>query len=223
MPPQDPTQPPQVQPQVFGPSFGSEVPPTNPQVMTSPQQNGSKPKKGILLVILIVIIVVLGVVAYLALHKTSKPAVSSNVQNTQSSQGADSTALQDQDNTLRMNDVSAINGAISTYISDNTGALPESTNTSAGSVHVFEVCGTSCSGTITPISAKLGYYEAGNISIVSYSSDLAIKNTSTVYIVNNASCNGDAIGSQTSASASSAAVLFALQKGSSLEQQCQQA
>lgn len=69
-------------------------------------------------------------------------------------------------NTQRKNDVAAVLSAVSNYISNNNGQLPQSAG--VGSNSQYLICGANCKSGNTE-SAKLGYYQdtSGIITVTS--------------------------------------------------------
>lgn len=125
------------------------------------------------------------------------------------------------DNTSRENDISKIAAALITYISNNQNVLPASTAADA-TPGTLDICGSDCSVTQKqPVT--LGYYAAtpAAVSFRAYANNLAVPDAKTVYIVTNATCKDDKSGiGDSSADNQSLVILYAIQSGNGIKQQC---
>jgi prepilin-type N-terminal cleavage/methylation domain-containing protein len=119
-------------------------------------------------------------------------------------------------NTQRKNDVSAVAASVANYIDDNGGTLPTNVGGAAASL---TICGNAaCTGNTE--TATLGYYTAGNVSLVTNSANPATPTTSTVVIDTGYNCNASDTGLG-AASSRSAAILYGIETSSSnVAQQC---
>jgi prepilin-type N-terminal cleavage/methylation domain-containing protein len=119
-------------------------------------------------------------------------------------------------NTQRKNDVSAIAASVANYIDNNGGTIPGGTGGAAGSL---TICLTNaCAGNTE--TATLGYYTAGNVTLVTGSANPATPTTTSVVIDTGYNCNASGTGLG-NVSSRSAAILYAIETSSSnIAQQC---
>ncbi|HWB39376.1 MAG TPA: hypothetical protein VG604_04040 [Candidatus Saccharimonadales bacterium] len=179
--------------------------------------------------IIVIVIAALGVTGYFVLH--SKNNDKKNTQNNTASvhdtskqlqsegtdkQSSSESLGQSSDNVSRKNDAATILAAVSDYQSNNLGALPTSLQKGAAEATI-EFCGKSCDG---DGSAKLGFYSVDNVSFQTYAGTLVVPDSKTVYIVNEATCKADGTGIGAAGTARDSVVLFALESGSAVQQQC---
>ena len=120
-------------------------------------------------------------------------------------------------NTQRHADTSAVAGAIANYITNNGGTVPAAVSVSGNDLLI---CGASCATGNTE-TAKLGYYTPANISLLTNAASLSTppaRDTIVIDVGYNCNASNTGLGS---ASARTAAVLFAVETGSSaIAQQC---
>lgn len=123
-------------------------------------------------------------------------------------------------NTQRKNDAAAIGGAIANFISNNGGTLPGSAGTDSTDANSVDFCaGATCpSATANFEVAKLGIYLPANVTLGS-SAAPGNQTNSTVYVDKGYSCNSTNTGVG-AASTRTAAILYAIESGSSVSQQC---
>ena len=123
-------------------------------------------------------------------------------------------------NTQRKNDAAAIAGAVANFISNNGGSLPDSAGTDSSDPNTVDFCaGASCpSATGNFETAKLGYYVPANVTLGS-SAAPANQTKDTVYVDKGYSCNSSNTGIG-AASSRTAAILYAVESGSGVSQQC---
>ena len=125
-------------------------------------------------------------------------------------------------NTQRKNDASSVLGAVSNYISNNNGQVPQSISTGAQSNEV-EVCGSSCSSGNSE-EAKVGYYGNTDVSLTT-SPPSSFPGISSMVILVGYTCPDTAGTLPASAQQNSrtAVALFALKSGSSTNtNECQE-
>jgi TM2 domain-containing membrane protein YozV len=123
-------------------------------------------------------------------------------------------------NIERTADVKAIAAGISLYESNSSGKLPASI-AEGPSIKDLDICGTSCtSGSST---GKLSFFSAANIQFHGYKDNLTVPNDSTVYIVEDATCNSVTNALQSvSGNQNSVAILYSTESPPhGIKQQCQ--
>jgi hypothetical protein len=130
---------------------------------------------------------------------------------------ANNTLSQNANNTSRKNDISAILSTIGEYNANNNGLLPQ-TASPGSTPDALLICNKNCTAANSS-SANLGYYSPSKVTFHSYASNLVVPDDGTIYLVDGANCTkGTSIGGQ---GYLSTVVLYALQSGSGIEQQCQ--
>lgn len=164
---------------------------------------------GVLLVIVVAAILIHGHAAApkLVVKPVTDPAVT----------GAGLSTLQrNSQNTQRKNDVSAIVAGIDEYVSNHAGTLPTQTAPDT-TAHQLDICGPSCADGKTVVA--LQYYEnaVSAVSFHAFFEGLTVPDSTVVYIVPGATCNGTVIAAGQSRSV---AVLFATIGTNGAEQQC---
>jgi len=125
-------------------------------------------------------------------------------------------------NTQRKNDAAAISGAVANYISNNGGSLPSVTNPDANA-NTIDICAAAaCPGAANKETAKLGYYANTTVAVSfhAYAANLTVPDASTVYIVAQHGCNSSNTGLDATVNPRTAAILYALENGSTTTQQC---
>jgi TM2 domain-containing membrane protein YozV len=121
-------------------------------------------------------------------------------------------------NLERKEDASTIASTIGLYKTNRNDQLP-STLSQGNNGRTLDICGASCSTGTAP--AKLTFYNPGNVSFQNYSTNLAVPNVNTVYIVDNAGCNSTDTGLGAPSNNELAAILYAIEGSSNtVKQQC---
>lgn len=161
------------------------------------------------------LLIIMVVIAFFSFHKSPKPKATQTGRSAYATSPA-STAQLDADNASRQNDAAALAAAVGNYIANNTGKLPQST--ASLSKHAVEICGKTCIGD-SANKAKLKYYDASAVSLRAYSNNLTVPDAASVYVVDNAACEGGKLGPK---SEGDVAILFALQESPGIKQQCTQ-
>ncbi len=130
-------------------------------------------------------------------------------------------------NTQRKNDAASVGGAIANYISNNGGTLPVSLGGASATASNIDFCsaggaavgGTPCTANTNLQTAKMGYYQAGNVTMANGSAGnvtptAAQVTASTMYVETGEACNDTNTGGGT-ANPRTAAVFYAVETGSS--------
>jgi len=93
-------------------------------------------------------------------------------------------------NTTAKNDVAAVLGAVNEYTNNNSGALPTQASGSGNQVSIGGATSCSTAGA-NCATAKVGYYDASNISISTSATVPSAPATGTLIIVSKATCSGN--------------------------------
>jgi len=115
-------------------------------------------------------------------------------------------------NTSAKNDVSGILGGVNEYVNNNNGSLPAGVSGSGNALTI----GTAASG-INTAAVKLGYYDAGNVTLVTTVG--TAPTVGNVQIVLKASCSGNAPVVNSATTPRGYAAWFALEGGAVVCQQ----
>jgi len=174
----------------------------------------------ILALILIVVVCSIAISVADHIHSEHMKARETTAKTTTRSpaQSTGSVLSQNAANNARKNDAAAILATVSEYLVNNNGTLPKTTATGA-TANKLLICDTHCNSGNSS-SASLDFYTPAKVTFQSYASNLTIPNDNTVYIVTGATCSPhNTIG--TPVNSTSTLVLYALQNGSGMTQQCQ--
>ena len=178
---------------------------------SAPKKRRKSILKWVMISVGIIVIAVVMLFVYLAkspstLDKLATPALQRNA-----------------DNTKRENDAAMIASALATYISSHQNTFPQSTATDTAP-KTLDVCGPDCTSAYK-VTVQLGYYAntPSAVSFRNYATNLKVPDLKTVYIVPNANCKSDKSGIGTSTVGEkylSIVVLYAIQSGTAVKQQC---
>jgi hypothetical protein len=178
--------------------------PTTKQSATMSQSAHKKPSGKRLYVVAVLLFVTIVSAVYL-LHQVRPPKVaySGNTGSTS--------------NNIRQDDASLIAEAISNFIGSN-GKLPQSTGVGKAA-DMLNVCGKTCDPN-TQETTRLYFYKPGLVTYHLYASDLKVPDVNTVYILNNANCNGNSgIGSHITEQ-DAVVILYAFATDAGAQQKC---
>lgn len=137
--------------------------------------------------------------------------------------GATPALQRNAENTARRNDVAKLASGVSVYIDANNGQVPESTKAGDAEGELL-LCGKDCQGGGS-VPVRLEQYKnpASSVRFRQYEKNLSVPNADTVYIVPDATCNGDenGLGSKVDVGSGLAvAFLYATDGGSKRESKC---
>jgi Tfp pilus assembly protein PilV len=181
-----------------------------------------KNQKGFTLIealLIILILVVIGGIGYMVYHndhKTKAVTTSNTAAKATTSRSSASQVTENSDNAVRANDANSLLAAFSNFQANNEGA-PPTTVTAAGSSTAYLCASTTCDSTNSSV-VNLGFYKPQNISI-SIGEHLTVPDDKTVYISGAAGCVNKTTAEHTN-DAASTVVLYALQNGNTITQQC---
>lgn len=119
-------------------------------------------------------------------------------------------------NNIRQDDASLIAEAISNFIGSN-GSLPQSTGVGT-TADMLNVCGKTCDPD-TQETTRLYFYKPRAVTYHLYASDLKVPDVNTVYLINNANCNGSIIGSHITEQ-DAVVILYAFATDTGTQQKC---
>jgi hypothetical protein len=167
--------------------------------------------KWLVVIVIAIVLIVVAALAYVSRH----PATVSKLERPALERYAD--------NTSRENDVSKIASALATYISGHQSNFPQSTTADA-TPGTLAICGPDCTPT-NKVTVQLQYYAntPSAVSFRSYTAGLTVPDGQTVYLIPNANCSADKSGLGTSTIGQkylSIVVLYAIQSGNGIKQQC---
>ncbi len=118
-------------------------------------------------------------------------------------------------NTTAKNDVAAVLGAVNEYTNNNSGALPKAVAAggmgSGGTVTVGDTTANCATAGANCATAKVGYFDAANISVVA-ATPAAAPATGNLVIVLGATCSGN-LPVVSATSARSVAAYYTLEGG----------
>jgi hypothetical protein len=177
----------------------------------------------VLLVILI--LVVIGGIGYMVYHNdhktktvvTSAKASSQKAPSTTSS-STNNQVTENSDNIARANDAKSLMTAFDNYLDNNEDSPP--TTLAAGGASTAYLCASSTCDSTNSSVVQLDFYKPQNISIKINDDPrpLTVPNDNTVYIAGGVACVNDKAAAAEDASINS--VIYAIQDGNSITQQC---
>jgi hypothetical protein len=169
------------------------------------------------LLIVIFVVIAIGAAGFLV-DKHFKGKGSKVIQSSQKVEAPTQAQMAQNDN--RAQDAGYIAAGLSDFEANNEGQFPGALSPGDQPDTLF-ICSSDCSSA-NSTSVDLNYYEPKDISIHAYVAGLGVPNDSTLYIVEGASCSSAySLGKQTNGRGF--AVLYAVQNGSSVLQECQSA
>lgn len=155
----------------------------------------SKKEKGFTIIEVLIVLAIAGLILLVVF--LAVPALQRNARNTQ-----------------RSTDVGNTLSAVSEYVGNNNGQLPATSGnggtSGSGSVLTIGV------GTSNTIPVNLGYYDAGDVTIVDFSGTSVTNpdDENVAVIVKGATCSTSAIGDAVSGSSRAVVILYTLENDS---------
>jgi Flp pilus assembly pilin Flp len=187
----------------------------------SKNEKGFTAVEGLLIILILVVIGAVGYMVYHNDHKNKTTSVTATAVKGSSQKASPTTtssttsqATESTNNTARANDAKSLMTAFDNYL-DNNEDSPPTIVMAAGNSSAYLCASASCDSTNSSV-VNLDFYKPQSISIKFKS--LSVPSDSTVYITEGVACVNDKAEAAEDDSINS--VVYAIQNGSSITQQC---